>query len=212
MFYEKQADPILRFGDVLKGFVSSTPKISKPFLNLDSLNNGYNIDIEIPDFSVVLTPCCSIEKGVITLAPLQKISGSFNPFKNPYLKDNLTRVNRKVLPENSLSPEDWSRLPDEVKEARKAGGKAFILTDIFVYDENSYFPKYPVRKEDIGSYIINFSHSYKVKCDLIKRSNGKPVEQTLIDSKFLQISIDTRSELRKKIAHYYWRVPEEDKC
>lgn len=94
MFYEGTIDKALRFGDVLEGYVSVTPKINNPFFNKGDYN--YHIDIALPSFSVVLSPCCSIGEQKISLTPLIEIRKTF--FSNPYFAQDLTRINRRMKP------------------------------------------------------------------------------------------------------------------
>ena len=78
----------LRFGDVLKGYIAVTPSIKGPILKVSTLNEGYNIDVNLPIFSAVLSPCCSIGHATISLTPLIEVRKSF--FDNPYFAEDLT--------------------------------------------------------------------------------------------------------------------------
>ena len=82
MFYNEEIGDKLRFGDVVKGYLSVIPKISMPF-------GKANIDFNIPQYSVVLEPCCEIGGGTIILTPLEEISKNF--FDIHYLKKDMTK-------------------------------------------------------------------------------------------------------------------------
>jgi len=206
-FYENKHDPVFRFGDVIKGFASSTPIIEHPLLTYDSLK--YNIEVSTSHFSVVLSPCCSIDDGILTLAPLQKILPSF--YQNPWLVEDFTRINRKMPAEKSVPPHKWASLSQEIKEKEfdlEKDGYAF--DDFFIYAEHPSLPKYTVnlpRMENqlTGFYRLDFKTVYRINCDQIKRDKRQPTE-----AKLLQLSITSRSDLRNKISDYFARVPVED--
>lgn len=209
MFYQEEIDrKSLRFGDVLKGYITTDITIKEPLLSMKSECHGYNIDIELPDYSVVLTPCCSIGNNVITLAPLTKLRSTF--FKNPHFVEDFTIINREMDPEKPYLPDEWEKLPPEEKDYLKMQGKVYTLLELFIYEENNLFPAYEVRKQKTNHYMIDFSKTYKLKCDLIKRPEKTPDDSPILQSKYLQLSIQARSELRDKIAFYYGRIPEED--
>ena len=208
MFYAKKMDNILRFGDVVRGYVLPNTTIKEPILSLKSESHNYAIDIEMP-YSVVLTPCCSIGESTISLTPLIEVRSSF--FKNPYYAEDLTRVNRMMKPQQSLSPDEWGKFSLEEQQRRLAVETTYAHPNLFVYDENEIFKEYTLRQRKIRYYMINFKNSYTIKCAMIKRPEDlKPEDAPIIESKVLQLSIQARSELRDKIAYYYSRIPEED--
>lgn len=204
MFYQEEKQKVLRFGDILKGYILSSSNIEEPKFNAD-----FKIDVKAPDFCVVLSPCCSIGDKIITLSPLIKMRSSF--FDNPYFKEDLTRINRKMLPEQSIAPHIWEGLSNEEKERRKSVGKTYAFVELFIYLENELFPEYTVPRRDEEDfktkyYMIDFRNAYNLNCEKIVNSKDFPLE-----SKYLQLTKDTRSDLRYKIANYYSRVPKEDK-
>jgi hypothetical protein len=211
MFYEKNIDNVLRFGDVLRGYIAITPNIKNPILMLSALNEGYNIDINLPIFSVIISPSCSIGDDIISLTPLIKVRNTF--FNNPYFKEDLTRINREMKPQLAVSSNVWNGLSPEEKERRLQEGKkgkGYAFLEIFIYEECDSFPKYKVdmrQGENIQTnyYMIDFRNTYKLSCDKIKSPGKAPLE-----SKCLQLSLQTRAELRDKISYYYARVPKED--
>jgi len=202
MFYQEEIQKELRFGDVLRGYILAVPNIEEPKLNID-----FKIEVKMPDFCVVLSPCCSIGDKIISLSPLIPVLSDF--FDNPYFKDDLTRINREMLPQQSVSPHVWECLPSEEKEKRLSVGKTFAFVALFIYGENKLFPEYIIRTDrnfKTRFYMIDFRNTYRLNCRKIVNAKDFPLE-----SKYLQLSIDTRSELRYKIAKYYSRVPKEDK-
>ena len=207
MFYEKEMDKALRFGDVLRGYISTTPNIKEPMLA--TLNESYNININMPVFSVVISPCCSIGDKLISLTPLIELRNTF--FNNPYFSDDLTRMNRKMEPEQAVPPHVWNGLPFEEKQRRSEEGYEYTLLELFIYEQNDLFLKYTInmrQAENIETnyYMIDFRNTYKLNCEKIVTPENSPLE-----SKCLQLSIQARSELRDKIAYYYARIPKEDK-
>ena len=212
MFYEKNIDSALRFGDVLRGYIAISLLIKSPILMPSALNEGYNIDINLPIFSVIISPCCSIGHDIISLTPLIKVRNAF--FNNPYFTEDLTRINREMKPELAVPPNVWNGLPPEEKQKRLQEGeegKGYALLEIFIYEECDLFPKYTVdmrqgKNIQTNYYMIDFRNTYKLYCDKIKSPEKAPLE-----SKCLQLSLQARAELRNKISYYYVRVPKEDK-
>lgn len=203
MFYQKEGDKALRFGDVLNGSVITESVLDE----LDS-KTDYRVRINVPTYCVLLSPCCSISNEVITVSPLVEIYGSF--FDNPYFSEDLTRINRKMDPRQAVAPRVWENLPLEEKERRLAEGVAYGLRDVFIYEGHELFPYYMPQRRDGGAsstnyYMIDFKHLHCIRCEKIKKADQAPLE-----TKCLQLTIETREQLRNKIAEYYGRVPKED--
>ena len=206
MFYQDQIDSEFRFGDVIKGFVSATPKINNPPIN--SYNSTYSIQISNPLFYIILSPCCSISDKVISLSPLIPVLSTF--FLNPYFTEDLTRINRIVTPDKALPPIAFEKMPEETKEEHLNKEPAYTFVDLFVYEKNELFPEYTISFKKTDSiqtnyYMIDFRNTYRVDCSMIKNPSNVP-----IDLKFLQLTVKTRSELRDKITKYYGRIPDDD--
>jgi len=204
MFYETTLDEALRFGDVVKGILLTSPDIIEPDLIKD-----YKIDIKLPDYCVIISPCCSIGDKVISLTPLIKLRNSF--FDNPYFVKDLTNINRKMEPEQTLPPKVWDGLPQGKKDERLAEGRGYTFLDLFIYKDNPLFKKYTVNRgggENIKTnyYMIDFKNIYKINCAKILSPTDSP-----LTIKKLQLSIQVRGELRDKLSYYYGRVPKEDK-
>jgi len=211
MFYQEQIDSILRFGDVIKGFALSSVNIDESILMFQKreypVDAGYSIDISIPTFCVILTPCCSISDKIISLTPLVKLRNTF--FQNPYFRDDLTRINRIMQPKQVFLPDVWENMPPEDKEKRSMKGPGYAFYELFVYEEHKLFSEYIVnmkQKENIRTkyYMIDFRNIYKVNYEKIKNQEN-------ILPKCLQLSVYARDELREKISNYYSRKPDEDK-
>jgi hypothetical protein len=205
VFYEKKLGSALRFGDVLKGFFISIPKIKEPILTRNF--HEIKVDVNYPEFCVVMSPCCSIKDNEILIAPLQKVNENF--FKNPYFKDDLTNINRLVPPEYTIPPEGWDRLSEKDKSIRISKGPAYTFGDFFIYSENPFFPKFEVsmrnEKLNIGFLMVNFKDIQKACCDGITE-----VSETPNPAKILELSIRARNDLREKLSWYFSRIPEED--
>ncbi len=204
-FYNIDLEATLRFGDVITGFVNVVPNIE----NLQSIKpgNSYNVKISHYDYFVVITPCCSIEKKVLSLCPLIPIQGTF--FNNPFWTEDFTRLNRKMEPEQTVSPMQWNSMEDEKKQEIISNGLAYTFLNLFIFKDNPVFPKYMINRKNgritTSTYMIDFKDIFKVDSELIER--GKPFS---LESKVLQLSIKTRGELRDKISYYFGRLPLED--
>ncbi len=205
MFYETNPDEALRFGDVVKGYILSNSIIQKP---ISGMEFNLSIDVDFPLFSVVLTPCCSISDKLITLCPLKQLRPSI--FDNPFFEEDLTRINRQMYPQEAVSKEIWDNLGEKERQKRLLVERGYAFNELFVYEKNVLFPTYKIKRKerqiDTNYYMIDFKDTYKIKCDKIITPKNSP-----LDMKYLQLSQNTRSELRKKISDYYGRIPDEDR-
>jgi hypothetical protein len=142
------------------------------------------------------------------LSPLKPILRKW--LGNPYFVEDLTRINRPMTAQQTLSPEEWARLSEPEKQERLDFSKpAFALVEYFVYEQHplllAYDHNWKRESRRIGHYMIDFRKLHKVDCPKIKSATECPM-----DAKVLQLSIDTRTQLRDKIAYYFGRTPEED--
>jgi hypothetical protein len=116
-----------------------------------------------------------------------------------------------MTPQQAVSPEIWQKLPDEQKQRRLSFGTelAYAFADSFVYSSHPLLPTYTLKtragNQTTGHYMIDFRRIYRIEC----RKVGNP-KQSPWEAKILQLSIDTRDELRLKLAKYYSRIPRED--
>jgi hypothetical protein len=204
MFYEETSDMAFRFGDVLQGFILAASTIKEPTPTIKK----YEVSIDLPIYSVILSPCCSIGDKVISLTPLIEVKGSF--FDNPYFAEDVTRINRKMKPEQTIAPHVWDNFPPEQKQKRLNEGETYAFLSMFIYEKHDLLPIYPIklgqRIINTNYYMIDFRNTCKVNCDKIISAERAPLEL-----KCFQLSVRTRTELREKITYYYSRPPKEDK-
>ena len=235
MFYESLTENNLRFGDVVKGFVSLIPKLNKPFGNM-------SIEIQNPQFSVVLDPCCEIGKGTILLSPLEEISPQLLDI--PILSADLTGkdlilLNKEQQSKDYFYPTEWNALSEESKKDLLGDKPEFVWKTFFVYEGNQYFPPYTIKRKkkyqkvidsatglpkyeetsELAAFsfshrMINFKAIYRVNCEDITSSQkpGKPASDDVLNSIVLRLSIETRNLLRQKMAYYFGKVPKEDEA
>jgi hypothetical protein len=225
MFYNATIDDKLRFGDVVKGYLSITPKLTKPFGNA-------SIDIQIPQFSVILDPCCEIGGGTISLSPLEEISPQFLDI--PYFSKDMTSLNRIGKAKDFFYPTRWNELSVEKKTEALIADPEYGWRSYFVYEGNPLFPEYVINRKvkyievtdpatNLPKYeivrepnsfairhrIIDFKKSYRVDCQSIVKPE-RPTDQSVLGSIVLQLSKKTRNQLRDKMAYYIGKPPEED--
>lgn len=204
MFYleNSQMETTLRFGDVIQDFPVCFPVIDKP-----SSKEPFHIKVSTQTHVVVLSPCCSISDKLLAVAPLEKLSAKF--FSNPYLAEDLTRINIKIPAEKSLPPDAWEEMSSEEKVNRLAKDDAYVLVDNFIYAPYALFPEYKVDRRNgnisTGHYYIDFRTSIRISYGQITNPKFQPGP-----CKVLQLSVETREQLRKKIASFYQRVPAEE--
>lgn len=205
-FYQENRDQALRFGDIVFGFVQGIPIINDPFLN--NQHQDYQIQLSLPSYSVVLSPCCSIGDSTLLLAPLEQLTK--NLFKNPYLVDDFTRLNKKIPAQFRFPPDEWQNLSESRREIENKKGPSYILFDYFIYENSKFLPTYilSVRKQDytIGHYQIDFKKVFRIKCSKVVSSKDSPIDQ-----KILQLSVYSRQDLREKMSWFYYRTPDEDR-
>lgn len=209
MFYQDGLDQDLRFGDIVRGYILTNAMLEKPIG--DAKHSDFTVSISIPQFSVIMTPCCSIERrerSAIILTPLIPVNPRF--FDNLYLAEDLTRVNHIMSLQQSVTSNVLEQMGPEEKKRRLAEGITYAFIDQFIYKDHESLPEYTVHRkegEDIATqyYMISFKNLYKVQCNKTISQKESPIE-----SKYLQLSIETREALRTKLAFYYSRPPPED--
>lgn len=207
LFYQDQPDDALRFGDVVRGFPLSATHIERPAVS-ETLRD-YRIDVAQPEFSVIMTPCCSMGDKMLSLTPLLQVRAAF--YSNPYLAEDLLRVNRPMTPEQSVPPTQWEKMTPSDRERRfdMSQPKSLAFVDLYVYAAHDLLPRYEIHLREgprkTGFYIVDFRLTCHVKCDTLANAKQAP-----LDAKRLQLSVSARGNLRDKIAAFYARVPRED--
>lgn len=203
MFYTSSPDTSYRFGDIIQGYALAETSFSNP-----TSYKNYDVKVQMPTHSVVLTPCCSIEKETLLLSPLISLLPSF--YQNPYYVEDFTRLNSPIPVENTLPPKKWDRLPDERKQKLLIKKEAYTHLNLFVYEAHDLLKKYEVHLKGVENpytnyYMIDFTNCFKIHSKTINRD--KPAAD---GTKILQLSIKSRDVLRTKLTSYFSRIPEED--
>jgi len=229
-FYQDSVEKKLRFGDVLKGYLLTTPMISKPLG--ENAKDPYDIEVCVPEFSVVLDPCCHIGEGSISLTPLIEVPPHF--WDTSCLAEDMTRINRIAMPKDLMHPAAWNKISVEERRISMNATPEYGHKHYFIYEENPQFHKYPVLREiryhevidpsnqlpkyeekieqytiTTGLYMIDFKNIYHLNCERIFPSR-READEEILKSVVLQLSVKTRSELRDKMADYFGKPPDED--
>lgn len=187
------------------GSLLSSTNMSWPVKPGKPQDVDYEIKVKCPRFSVILSPCCSIGDKTLALTPLLNINPKW--LENPYLRQDLTNINRPMTPRQAVSPDRWNRLPEEERQRRLDHRSETSLAHVehFVYGPHPLLPRYPVKETSYEHYCIDFRRIYRVDCPQVANPKQSPLH-----AKILQLSIETRSELRFKLSAYFARVPVED--
>lgn len=205
MFYQNALDEQLRFGDVVTGFPISTPTVDSPPLKHGKLD--YTVEIDLPSYSVVISPCCSIENKMISLSPLIRVQANF--FSNPEFVKDLTIINRRINAEKTVPPPHWEKMTETEKMAIRERGEVYALINYFIYAPHDLFSEYDLKVKDqtlpVKYYMIDFRSTSRANCAQIVRQKTPPT-----GIKSLQLTVQTRKELREKVAAFYGRPAEED--
>jgi hypothetical protein len=222
----------LRFGDVLEGFISTAPNIDKPLDTGININNPFKIDVQLPTYCVVMDPCCHIGDETILLSPLIHLPDQF--WDSSYITEDVTRINIEGVHEKGFRhPEQWNKLTNEEKINAMNAEPKYGLNNYFIYVANEAFEPYFVTKKlqykenldpstgltnfqriakplllSVRHYALDFKKIYRVNCSGI---HNKSIEKEILASKKLQLTIETRNVLRRKMGHYFGDIPKEDK-
>jgi len=205
VFYMDGPYERLRFGDILKDFLTISITINDPVPELQKAKAKFEISA---DHYVLMSPCCSIEDNIIMLCPLIPIKPVY--LKNPYFADDMTRINKKVPPEKRLPPDKWEKLSEENRQSMENKGPDFANVEVFIFPYHPSLPandlEYKKQPYPDMPYMIDFRRIFSVKCDKIDREQKKiPVE-----AKVLELTPNARKCLRDKISFFFYRTAEED--
>jgi hypothetical protein len=162
MFYTETPDNQLRFGDVLLGPISAALNIEETFI--DNRTKDFRIDFIIPVYSVILTPCCSIDNDKVAVAPLLQLRPAL--FRNPYFRQDFTRINREMEPQQAVPPDVWESLTREEQVKRIDKGRTYSFLEVFVFQGHELLEDYKVRDRteayETNSYMVDFRDSHRM--------------------------------------------------
>ena len=212
MFYEERINANnLRFGDVVQGFIETIPHIENPLSNSVLKGYEYKVETRIPEFSVIITPCCSIKDNTVCLTPLERITSDIYRNLNEEIIKDFTILNTEVEQEDIISSFNWNLLSDDEKRKKKNEGKALVFIDKYFYKSHDFFEKYEIhlRGEEffIDDYVIDFKDTFRIKCNKIIYQK---VHTDILSAKSLELSKKARNDFRIKLSSYYARIPDED--
>jgi hypothetical protein len=204
MFYElEHPDEVFTFGDVVKGLVCASSVIDSP--NVGAID--YKIDVIQSGYFVIMTPCCSIGEQSLLLSPLRRVNSSW--FNNPYFAEDLTHINTQMTMQQALPPEGWRKLTYREQQERSEAGPIYRYLEYFIYAPNERILGYFDEKtgRNIGHYMIDFRRIHRAGCKEVQGGTQVP-----INAKVLQLSVETRGNLKDKLCYYFSRTPDEDLC
>jgi hypothetical protein len=178
------------------------------------------VTVELPEFLVVITPCCSIGDEKISVAPFEKVGLRKELFEVLYLKDDMTKINRIMEPQKAIRPQRWATYKQEEQLEILNQPADYQYNELFIYAEHDSLPSYQVKIGQVllnsRYYMIDFRKATRVTCKSIISPNTKAftdeIKQKALDSKILELHSNIRQELRNKISNYYSRIPDEDQC
>ena len=207
MFYADGFSENYRMGDIVSGYSEIIPTYSK-----NKLSNELSLSISIipSDWFVILTPCCSIENGIINIAPLKGIDTRF--LSSEQLIENFLLINQPIPKRSAIGDIAFSKLSIEEQFEIDNAPVEYAYIDKFVYDETTHLQEYKVTrkrgKDDVvtimtGKYMISFKDAAKIQCDIFERNKA-------IYGKVAELTPLTRQCLRDKMSYYYSRTPLED--
>lgn len=196
MFYSDVQTPEIRQGDIFEGLVN-IGITSLKFLTPDMLNKEHTPCFSVNlgfSYATIITPCCDIQKrDYLAFCPLIPLQDKVR--QNEFFNKDPTRLNTKVKPENMVPKLAWDRFTDEEKTKRAKTGKRYAFVHNFVFET----------REDIFSnyMVIDFNCIFNISR---KPLGGK--NELLLPSRILQLSSESRRDLRLKLANYYFRNPD----
>lgn len=199
MFYESPPEGVLRYGDILEGFVLTSTNIAREPIN----EKNCLIHVEVPNLCVLLTPCCTIRHKKVSISPLIELD--VNIYNIDYLAEDPTRINTP-LEERSLYNDDrWDKLPPQKKAEVLNSNRAYFSYYLFIYEPNPHFQEYTLNHRKLGKvnsnyYMVDFRNIF-----VVDGENIKYFERDLLGLKRYQLTDRVRQELREKFSFFYSR-------
>ena len=208
MFYSGSFSEFYRLGDIVSGYTEIIPKYSS-----NKSNSGLSLSISIApnDLFIILTPCCSIEKRVVNIAPLKCLDSNF--LSSDRLIEDFLLINQPISKRVALGELIFSKLSDEDKLAYENAPITYEYIDKFIYDDHFLLKKYELTKKrgkddtittHTGKYMVSFKDTMKIESELFDRDKCNCV-------KVAELAAISRDRLREKISFFYSRIPEEDR-
>jgi hypothetical protein len=127
MFYSDNYSESFRLGDIITGFTDVVPAF-------DSEPYNYTIKVNTHDYYAIMTPCCSIEKGVIAIASLLNLNNIY--LLSEYLKKDFTRINQFMNRRQAMGELLWDMLKEPEKIKNLESPPQYEYKDILVYESN----------------------------------------------------------------------------
>ena len=212
-FYSTTPEPALRFGDIVQGCVGATPKISLVQAG-EGKDDGqgretkFEIEVQRPNYSVILTPCCEISGEFLLTAPLEPISNA-KWLDNPFISEDFLRINEIMTREQAMPPAAWSQLPPDMRARAQNEPPGYAFKSYFIYPGRTslcrVLPAYELKQTVVDFYAIDFRQTAVLKHDL------KQVQKHVSGQKYMQMSPQARETLRLKLSDYYRKAPDEDR-
>lgn len=206
MFYKMPLDQNkLRQGDVAAGLISFGA-IAYKFLSGNDIcefdsKPCFGIDLRF-NYNVVMTPCCQIKKvDYISFCPLYPVSKKITNLRNKeYLNEDPVRINAPVPADKCVSDYYWNeKLTEEQRQMRIQKGKQYTYLRFFVFQKH---------KDILGENMaIDFSDIF-----CIRRKDLGDFLEKILPVKVLQLSDDTRGNLRQKLIKYFSNPEEDGRC
>jgi len=200
-FYCPTPEETLRFGDVILGFPILYATMDLAVQKTD--HGRFTVSVDHPANAVVMSPCCSIRDGVISICILKPLHKKY--FKAPKLKENPLLLNGKMLKKDVIPPEQWKNLSEEQRQQYETEELAYAFNEVFVFAPNLLLPELEVEikgeKVKVGYHEIDFREACHIKSPAIKNP-----ETRIAVNKKLQLTDDTREAFRDKLQSYYQRV------
>ncbi len=213
MFYSDSFSDSYRLGDVIKGYSEIIPTYPLE-------KNELTIKIAHHKFFVILTPCCSIEGCEAIIAPLKQIDQRFL-LSDFIIKHDFLVINNKMKRIDAVGEVLFGTKTPKEQEEIIAAEENYEFKDIFVYDGNVEFEPYNITRKksklfdeltiNTNKYIVSFKDAMRTHCNSFIRNNNQSEKSSTICEKILELTPQTRSELRNKLSAFYSDVPKEDK-
>jgi len=202
-FYLDPPTKELRFGDIVTGFQHPTIRIDTPDSSLD-----LRITVAKPQYFVVMTPCCDIELQAFSLAPLEQVRDAI--VRRPKLLQNLLMVNTKFRPKDGFTAEEIAKMDGPKQADLASASEEYSYQDCFIYEPNGLFAPYDVKRKNqtvatLQHRMVDFKSIFRVGCSMIDRAQELPA-----GIKTSELSVETRAQLREKLAYYFGRPATED--